>query len=207
MKCPSFERLIDYLDSLLPEAEATAVATHLATNCTACAETRDWYQQVHTVAKTDDSVEPPAWVVKRALRLFETEGHRPGLVARLGQAMASLVFDSFSRPALAGVRSTETANRQLLYSAGDYSIDLQIVPSDDAHADMIGQLLRENEATFESVSGLKLEIERGGKVLFSVITDEMGEFRVSGIAQGTYDLRVELPEGSITVSDLPVTES
>ena len=207
MKCPSFERLIDYLDSRLPEAEATVVATHLATNCTACAESSDWYLQVRTVAKTDDSVEPPAWVVKRALRLFEAEGHRPGLVARLGQAMASLVFDSFSRPALAGVRSTETANRQLLYSAGDYSIDLQIVSSEDAHADVIGQLLRESESTFESVSGLKLEIEREGKVLFSVFTDEMGEFRVSGIDQGTYDLRVELPEGSITVSDLPVTAS
>lgn len=207
MKCPSFERLIDYLDSRLPEAEAKGVATHLAGNCTACAESRDWYQQVRIVAKTDDSVEPPAWVLKRALRLFETQGHRPKLAARLGQAIASLVFDSFARPALAGVRSTETPNRQLLYRAGDYSIDLQIAPSEHAHASLIGQLLRESEATFESVSGLKLDIARGGKVFFSAVTDEMGEFQVSGIEQGMYDLRVELLEGSITVPDLPLSES
>jgi hypothetical protein len=207
MKCPSFEQLIDYLDSRLPEAEAKGVATHLAGDCSACAESRDWYQQVRMVAKTDDSVEPPTWILKRALRLFETPGHKTKLAARLGQAIASLVFDSFARPALAGVRSTEMPNRQLLYRAGDYSIDLQIAPSEGTHAVLIGQLLRESEATFESVSGLKLDIARDGNVLFSAVTDEMGEFQVSGIEQGMYDLRVELPSGSITVPDLPVCES
>jgi hypothetical protein len=207
MKCPSFERLIDYLDSRLPEADAEGVAAHLAGNCTACVESRDWYQQVRIVARTDDSVEPPAWMLKRALRIFEAPGHKPKLAVRLGQAIASLVFDSFTLPALAGVRSTETPNRQLLYRAGDYSIDLQIAPTEHTHAVLIGQLLRENEATFDSVSGLKLDITRDGKVLFSAVTDEMGEFQVSGIEQGKYDLRVELPKGSITVPDLPVTGS
>jgi hypothetical protein len=207
MKCPSFERLIDYLDNRLPDSEAAGVATHLATSCAACAESRDWYQQVRSVAASDDSVEPPPWVLKRAVRIFDTQRHRPKLVARLGQAIASLVFDSFAHPALAGVRSTETANRQLLYRAGDYSIDLQIVPSEHTRADLIGQVLRESDPTFESVSGLKLGIARGDKIVFSAVTGEMGEFKVSGMEQGVYDLRVELSEGSITVPDLPVSES
>lgn len=207
MKCPSFERLIDYLDNRLPEAEASRVATHLAGNCAVCGESRDWYQRVRIVAASDDTLAPPPWVLKRAVRIFEMQRDRPRLAVRIGQAIASLVFDSLARPALAGVRSTETANRQLLYCAGDYSLDLQIAPSEHTRADLIGQVLKESDPTFESVSGLKLDIARGGKIVCSAVTDEMGEFKVSGMEQGVYDLRVELFEGSITVPDLPVSES
>jgi hypothetical protein len=207
MKCPSFERLIDYLDNRLTETEAARVAAHLSESCSDCRESRDWYLEVRSVAAGDDTVPPPPWVFKRAVRIFDTAHDRPKLAARLGHAVAALVFDSFARPALAGVRSTETANRQLLYRAGDYSIDLQVASSEHARADLIGQVLKQGDPTFESVAGLKFGITRGGETVFSAVTDEMGEFKVSDIQQGLYDLRVELPEGSITVSDLPLIES
>src|SRR6185295_4634470 len=113
----------------------------------------------------------------RAVRIFQTQRDRPKLAARpklaqrIGQAVASLVFDSFARPALAGVRSTETTNRQLLYRAGDYSIDLQIAPAERAKAELIGQALKEGETSFESVAGLKLEITSGDKLVCSTVTD------------------------------------
>lgn len=207
MSCPSFERLVDFLDERLDGAEAARVATHLASNCPACAETTGWYQRVRAVAASDDSIAPPSWVFKRALRIFDAPRQTRKLTERIGHAIASLVFDSFARPALAGVRSTETSNRQLLYQAGDYSVDLQIIPSEPAHADLIGQVLRQGEPSFESVSGLKLDIATSGGIVFSAVTDETGEFKISGMEQGVYDLRVELSEGSITVPDLPVSES
>lgn len=206
MRCPGFERLIDYLDNKLAEAERADVAAHLASGCVACGETRDWYANVRLATSTDDSVAPPPWVFKRAVRIFDA-AQRPRLAERIGQAIASLVFDSFARPALAGVRSSETANRQLLYRAGDYSIDLQISPSEETSAGLIGQVLREGEANFESVSGLKLEIVRGKNSVYSAMTDEMGEFKVSGVEHGVYDLRIELSEGNITIPDLPISES
>jgi len=205
MKCPNFERLIDYLDNRLPDTEAARVAAHLASACATCTETRDWYAQVRGLAASDDSIAPPPWAFKRAVKLFETERARPRLAHRLGKAIAALVFDSFARPQLAGVRSTETTNRQLLYRAGDYQIDLQIAPSEHAQADLIGQVLKEGESTFESVAGLGLEIVRGGQVVFSATTDAMGEFKVNGMEHGLYDLRIDLSEGSITVPELPVT--
>jgi len=206
MKCPTFEQLIDYFDNRLPEAKAADFSAHL-TDCASCVETRDWYQQLRLVTASDDTVEAPLWVLKRAVRIFEARPALSRLAKRFGDIIASLVFDSFEGRALAGVRSTETANRQFLYRAEDYSIDLQITQSEPARADLIGQVLRENDPTFESVSGLKLGVARGGKVLFSAVTDEMGEFKVSGVEHGVYDLRVELSNGSITIPDLPVSES
>ena len=206
MNCPGFERLIDYLDARLDEAEAARMTAHLSTKCDTCDESRNWYLHVKSIAETDDSIAPPSWVLKRAVRIFET-ARRPRLAARVGQAIASLVFDSFARPALVDVRSAETANRQLLYSAGDYTVDLQVASAEHSRADLLGQVLMEGETAFDAVSGLKLDIARGGKVVYSVKTDEMGEFKFTGLEYGVYDLRVELSEGSITVPDLPVSES
>ena len=207
MKCPSFERLVDFLDRRLDEADSTSVATHLATKCAVCEKTIGWYERVRVVAASDDSVAPPPWVFKRAVRIFDTQRHRPGLTERMGQAIASLVFDSFARPALVGMRSTETANRQLLYRMGEYSVDLQIAPIEHAHADLMGQVLKEGESSFDAVSGLKLEFSRDGIIVFSAVTDHIGEFSVRGIEQGVYDLRIHVPEGSIAVPDIPISES
>jgi hypothetical protein len=206
MNCPAFEQVIDYLDGKLTPAQTERVAAHLASDCAACAATRTWYERLRAVTASDDTVAPPAWVAKQAVRIFDT-ARRPRFVERLGQAIATLVFDSFARPQLAGIRSTETANRQLLYRAGDYSIDLQIAPATDGRGDLIGQVLREGESTFESVGNLRLDIARDNQPLYSTVTDQMGEFKISEIDYGTYDLRIELADGRITIPELPVTQN
>ncbi|HEX8183181.1 MAG TPA: hypothetical protein VF747_00470 [Blastocatellia bacterium] len=206
MKCPSFERLIDYLDNQLDRGDAARVSTHLAEGCPSCAETRDWFERVREVASGDESTDPPSWVFKRAVRIFENQRSHPRLAQRIGRAVASLVFDSLAQPAIAGVRSTETTNRQLLYRAGDYSIDLQVAPAEDQRADLIGQILKEGEIAFESVSGLRLEVTRGGDPVFLTVSDDMGEFKISGMEHGTYDLRIEAHDGSITVPELLVAQ-
>ncbi|HYP28260.1 MAG TPA: hypothetical protein VE262_16215 [Blastocatellia bacterium] len=207
MKCPSFERLIDYLDGRLAEEEAERLSEHVASDCRHCAPTRDWYVLVRQSVSADDSVEPPPWVLKRAVRIFDEKGSRPRLKERLGRAVASLVFDSFAQPAILGVRSTETANRQLLYRAGDYSIDLQIAPSEGARLDVRGQILREGEERFESVAGIKIELAPGGGAARETLTDGTGEFAFESLEPGEYDLRLEARDLSITVHGLHITPS
>jgi hypothetical protein len=206
MNCPSFESLVDFVDKRLAEPEAARVAAHLDTGCGLCDETTSWYERVRLTADADDSTEPPSWVFKRAVRIFVTQPRSPRLVQRIGDAIASLIFDSFSRPALVGIRATETANRQLLYRANDYSIDLQVTALEHSSADLTGQILKEGGEEFDSVCGLKLELARAGNVIASAVTNDIGEFKVSGIEHGVYDLQVELSEGKITVPRIPVGE-
>lgn len=207
MTCPGFERLIDHLDGRLTGSDNDRISAHLATGCRMCGETRTWYVSLKSIVTSDDSCEPPPWVLKRAVRMFETERARTRLVDRVRDKIASLVFDSLTRPALVGVRSTETANRQLLYRAGAYSIDLQVAPSDQSRADLTGQVLKEGEAAFESVAGLSLALSREDEPVCTVTTNEMGEFKIKSIRQGEYDLSVETPEGSINIQGLPIAHS
>jgi hypothetical protein len=207
MKCPGFNQLIDFLDDRLAGDRAASVAAHLESGCQQCAADRAWYLRVGAIAAADQSTEPPAWVVKRAVRLFEQKGERRGVVARLGEAIASLVFDSMARPVAVGVRSAQPSNRQLLYRAGDYSIDLLVNASGEAEAELMGQVLREGDFEFECVNGLELQLVRKGKTVSSAKTNNIGEFSISGLGEGDYDLRVETAEVSITIQDLPILVS
>ena len=205
MTCPGFAQLLDYLDGR-PNRLGGSVSSHLAAGCSRCDADRSWYQQVKVVAASDDCAEPPPWVLKRALRLF---GAPPALIsigARVRAVVAYLVFDSFSRPAVAGARSSGVDARQLLYRAQDYSIDVHVAASDEKLAELNGQILREGELMFESVTGLQLDLMVNGGTVLSTVTNDRGEFTIPAVEFGSYDLRVDAYEASITIVGLPIAE-
>ncbi len=204
MICIGYERLIDYADGVLISEEADAAHNHLAAGCRSCRYDLDWYLRFKSIAAGDASVEPPAWVLNRAFKAFSLQRQGSSLRERARRLIASLAFDSFGQAALAGVRSTETAERQLLYRAEPYSIDVKIAPLDPNQADMTGQILREGEMKFESVAGLRVVLMRNGATVSEVSTNDAGEFTCEAIERGRYDLRFDLPESSISIVGLPV---
>ena len=203
MNCPGFERLIDHLDGRLEAAAADAVAAHLASGCEKCASDRTWYESVRRVTAADDSIEPPPWVLKRAIKVFDGTPRRLGLSTRLGAIIATLVFDSLGGPMLAGARTTEWVDHQLLYRAYDFNIDLSLEPSGQ-QMKLRGQILREGESLFESTAGIPLSLIREGEWVYSTCTNEVGEFTIPAIDTGRYDVRIEASEVTITVAGLGI---
>ncbi len=205
MKCPTFERLIDYLDERLASSAVEAVAAHLDSGCDRCASDRDWYKSLKHTAASDESVEPPPWVFKRALRVFE-EAKRPRttVASRAGRLLASLLFDSAGGPAMAEARSSGADARQLLYRAGDYSIDLQVTPVDQNRSDITGQILREGEFSFESVAALPLELADARGTGHSSVTSDRGEFSLNALEPGIYHIRIDARGSRITIEGVVV---
>src|SRR6516225_9676447 len=136
MDCPGFERMIDYFDGRLAASEASMIEQHLA-GCASCGSVVVWYRRVKAIAARDESVEPPGWVLKRALKAFMAYRDRYGAEVPVSMA-AILVFDSLNRPEIGGVRSTDAADRQLLYRAGGYSVDLQMAWAGVAAVNVMG---------------------------------------------------------------------
>jgi hypothetical protein len=204
MNCPSFKNLIAYMDGEMVGTTSEAFAAHMATGCAKCAIDSAWYESIKAIAASDDTTDAPQWVLKRAVKLFETQITSGKIAASAGRFIASLVFDSLARPAPAGARTVATTDRQLLYQANHYSIDLQFAALDERRTELSGQILREGEFKFESVSGLKLNLLREGRTVLSTITNKFGEFSIAALEQGEYDLKIETPEMSITVVGLPV---
>jgi hypothetical protein len=196
---------MDFCEGLLGHNDAELIAAHLASGCGHCAENRRWYEHVRGIAAGNISAEPAPWVLKRAVGLFDREHARLTAIDSLGRLVASLVFDTQSQPALSGARAAELSDRQLLYRAGHYSIDLQIALCDQRMADLTGQILRENDSRFESVAEIPLELIREGEKVCSTVTDEIGKFKITTINRGEYEMLIDTREGIISVPRLSIT--
>ncbi|MEW6125980.1 MAG: zf-HC2 domain-containing protein [Acidobacteriota bacterium] len=203
MNCPPFEKLIAYLEGEADKPLTLAVHSHLE-SCASCNAARAWYEQVKAIAANDETVAPPEWVLRRASKIFGSQNLRETFVERAGRLIAALVFDSFGNLGFAGARSFASAERQLLYRAEPYSIDLQLTPAADAQGELKGQILRDDEFKFDSVAEVELHLLRDGQTILTTNTNKFGEFSLSKLATGNYDLQFETREISITVVGLPV---
>jgi len=205
MKCVRFERLIEYLDGRLSDEDARPVAEHLAEGCGRCDGDRRWYGLLASMKRVPEMVEPPEWVFRRALRLFENRPRAERTGMRALRAAARLIFDSFSQPAPAGARSGAAPSRHLLYAVDDYSIDVRIAASGDAGVDLVGQVLSTSESGFDMVAGIAIDLAREGETISSAVTDEVGVFTIRRLGAGEYDLQIDAPGMIIDVVGLPVS--
>ena len=205
MKCPGFEKFIDFLDGLLAEEEVREINLHLDLGCARCLQNRDWYQTVRDIVRRDPIFRPESWVRKQAVEIFERGRFRRHRVTGMMQA-AHLTYDSMERLSIAGARTAAGSNRQLIYRAAGYNIDIQVAPSAKHGADIMGQVLRQEEAGFGSVGGLLIDLIRDDRELWSTTTGGFGEFAMCEIESGNYKLRVDTEDLIITIESLPVLE-
>jgi hypothetical protein len=205
MKCVGFERLMNFLDGRLSDEDGRLVAEHLEQGCGRCEADRRWYGLLTSMKRGPAQIEPPEWVFKRAVRLFEKKPQTESAGKRSVRAAARLIFDSLSQPALAGARSGLAPSRHLLYAVEDYSIDLRIAATDAADIDLIGQVLSTSESGFDMVAGIAIELAREGETVSSVVTDEVGVFIIRRLGSGEYNLHIDARGMIIEVVGLPIS--
>ncbi len=156
-------------------------------------------QHAHSAAAMPDA---PSALLARAYALMPPT---PPASAALPELMrsatrllaASLRFDSWASPPVAlGMRSVPADTRHLLFSAMGRDIDLRISPSEERFA-LAGQILGPDE------SG-RVELAGAGQDLRSAAIDELGEFRLEGIASGTYLVTLRMGKDEIALPPIEV---
>lgn len=188
---------MEYRDGHLTEESKAMIDSHLA-NCAECSQMKQELQEFVIWLESDSSFEPPADVLQWGMSLFQpllqTKETVGGKVRRI---VASLVFDTFDEPALAGVRRVGAPPRQLLFRAGDVDVDVKIesVETND-RISLVGQVLSNNEKFFDNTP---VKLESHGMVRYKTMTNFVGEFVFDEVPKDTYHLSVDLPEGQITL--------
>lgn len=136
----------------------------------------------------------PAGWQQRALAAWRTGTNAKVPPAEALQALrerilAVLSFDSWgASPLTAGLRSTGSATRQLVFSAEGRDIDLRIVPSGQRFA-VSGQVLGPDERGAVVLSS--------GQTSWESALDDFGEFRLTDVAPGRYRLMLMLTRQEI----------
>lgn len=134
---------------------------------------------------------PLAWR-QRALAAWRAPAAAPTL-GELAQALrarlvAVLSFDSWaSAPLAAGLRSTGSATRQLVFSAEGRDVDLRITPQGAQFA-IRGQVLGPDDG-----GTVALVAEKDVEPAQECLLDSFGEFHLGSVAPGRYTLRLQLP--------------
>ena len=188
------EELVNYLEGQASSGERAALETHLA-SCKDCVEMKEDTQVLLTQLKADASFEPPADLLQWGINLFQPV-MRPE-VGGLRKIIASLIFDTYDQPMLAGVRHVGLAPRQLVFRAGDVDVDVKIQSMEaNDRVTLVGQVLS-NSAKFFDNTPVKLESH--GTVRYRTSTNLVGEFSFDEVPKDDYHLSVDLPEGQVTL--------
>lgn len=119
-------------------SDCEEMEAHLASNCVVCKRSHDSWKLVHTVAQREALYAPPEHLERMAKLEFVSRlqaGNAPAV-------FATLTFDTFARPALAGVRSPAASPRQMLYETEGLAVDLRFECSPTRKlVHVIGQIL------------------------------------------------------------------
>lgn len=131
----------------------------------------------------------PEWMILRAEALGAPQVARaPSLLKRV-QALLSVDSWAGAVPALRGAAGT----RQMLFSAAEHDLDLRVLPAEAGWA-LEGQVLGPDEA-------VQVRLTRpDGQVLPPQPLDELGGFRIEGLAAGRYRLELQFAD---TLVELP----
>jgi hypothetical protein len=145
--------------------------------------------------REDSSFEPPTEALEWGINLFQ-----PVMQPEKGgvrKIIASLVFDTFDQPMLAGVRRVGVPPRQLLFRAGDVDVDVKIESMEaNDRITLVGQVLSSATKFFDNTP---VKLESHGIVRYRTRTNVVGEFSFDEVPKDTYHLSVDLPEGQITL--------
>ena len=174
-----------------------------------------WLADVRAAFSAAELVEPPDWVRDRAKRAFRSRVAKTAPM--LERVRASLVFDS-RKPGLAqaGVRSHGVLDAvregpwQLLYRGGNVDVDLLVRPNNDGRTmNVRGQALTLGGDSIGAgiVEALPADLPRGLHGLRTVPSattnvDASGEFAISNLERGRYDVLVRFGAHEIELSDV-----
>jgi hypothetical protein len=180
----------DFVRKALSAVEAQDIQSHLDSGCKQCTAAFAAWTRVRDFASRESGYEPPVAAVKMAKAALKLHGSHPK------PSVAQLLFDSFTAPALAGVRSSSHDSRQMLYGFEDYRVDVRFEPNFDTdHALLVGQVLK-STSTGKNVAHVTVALVRGGKILGTAKTNEFGEFQLECDLGGRLELQLTLPDGS-----------
>jgi hypothetical protein len=195
----TYETLLNYLDGHLPAEARSAAEAHLNEPCEACQRRRVLLQTALHAAAADHTESPPASVLKQAIDipLTHSKTTQTGLLTRL---MAALTFDSHLQLSSALTRGA-ARERQMLFSADQVDIDLQIKSVREGH-DLIGQVLTET-ASGNAHAFVSLQ-KNSGQLLKATEADLKGQFFFRGIPTGVYDLIFDLEHQEVAVMGIEV---
>jgi hypothetical protein len=154
----------------------------------------DLLNKIVYLMQTDKSADAPSDSIQWTKNLFRTRAVEPkkSLVQKV---IAVLQMDISPNKAVFGERSA-SAVRQMLFGAGDNSIDLRITKANKGFT-IAGQILGEGFANSE------IKLANAEKSFLSQ-ANELSEFKFENISKGKYTLSLTMGNNEIIIENIEI---
>jgi len=167
---------VDFVRGLVSAQLREKMQGHLDSGCKECGEVAGLFLRIAERAIEDARYEVPDYVVRNLRAIYSLQ--RPEEVRLLPRTLGRLVFDSFRKPLLAGVRSQQSVAHQLMYVAGPYCVDLRLEREPGSkHVRMVGQIAN-RERGASGVSEVPVFLLARNLVVNKTATNQFGEFAI-----------------------------
>lgn len=199
MRCFRSDEIFIVIRGRATESLRADFSSHLATGCPSCNKEYQWLSELVRVKSLDLSFDVPEDLIQWSVAQFKVTA--ASFAIGLRQFLAELIFDTLTSPALSPVRSDppggqQASPRQMLFRAEGYHIDLRFErTAEEDPGEIVGQIMAEQRsATPYCIRLVKDEIEIG-----QAVSDATGMFLFTPAPAGKFDLKVEVPEGVISI--------
>jgi hypothetical protein len=164
---------VDFIRKLKSGSVAVEMQTHLDQGCQRCLKVVRMWEHLSAFASHGRLFCPPDHALRSVRGYYRVL--RPKKRGSRTAVMARLLFDSFFEAVPAGIRSSQSAPRQLVYAAGRLVIDLRIEHR-SGHAHIVGQAQPRSPGERNS-EGREVMILREGETVARTTSNQFGEFQ------------------------------
>jgi hypothetical protein len=178
---------LDFVERRLAKDQEAFWKRHMDL-CSKCAKDVLLWKQIKLGLKQSHLISASEEELEKAMNIFSPVEQQPSVLRAL---MATIVFDSFLQPAMAGVRGTpDPPARQVVMRAEEFDIHIKIW-GDRNRRQILGQLLPRHSKDF--IQSARFHLLRNGQRVESTTNDETGEFNFTDVPEGDLSLQIDLP--------------
>ena len=181
----SSEEALDLIEQRVPEAQAAFWTAHFEA-CSDCSKQFQDWKELHSLMKRTHLESAPEADLRLARAIYQPAA---GEKRSVREIIASIAFDSFTQPALAGARGTAGA-RQYLLRADEFDIHLRLSGASPERR-LSGQILSRGEKQYSGPA--QLHLLRGDERVETTKTDPSGEFQFIDVPEGPLSLQIDFP--------------
>ena len=179
----------DYVRNTDSRDQHKLMQAHLQGGCSRCERIKGLLSKFAAVCSREASYQIPRAAEQQVKAMIGLA--RAPRRSTLQRLWSTLVYDSVNDPQPVGVRGTHQINRQVLFHAGDYSVDLRFEhEKGSASMVLVGQIANQKTPD-ELLANLPVILVAGNREVTRSISNTFGEFQLEYVPES--DLRLLVP--------------
>jgi hypothetical protein len=182
----------DFARDLVTPEQNQEMNGHIKAGCTRCEKLQTLLTKLAGVCAREIAFEVPRYAERsvKALASLGKESRR----SAFQRLLATLSYDSANDPLPAGVRGTHQISRQVLFHAGDYSVDLRFEHEKGSSSMVLVGQIANQKSPDEVMANLPVILLAGKRELSRSISNSFGEFQMEYVPHTDLRLLVPLDE-------------